>query len=59
MMILLHVVAVGVVVARLHLRLLHPGDGPPDLLHACVVVLLAPPRFIPCTMWWTRNSGAF
>ena len=57
MMILLHVVAVGVVVARLHLRLLHPES--PDLLHAGVVVLLAPPRFIPCTMWWTRTSGAF
>ncbi len=31
----------------------------PDLLHAVVVALLAPPRFTPCTMWWTRNSGAF
>ena len=30
----------------------------PDLLHAVVVALRAP-RFTPCTMWWTRNSGAF
>ena len=52
------VVAVHVVVVVLARPALLVYSESPDLLRAAVVALQAPPRFTPCTMWWTRNSGS-